>query len=80
MISDFGQFLSAADVVKADKKTYRKGPERKKPVKTGNAQGGSVTTGVKVGKGKGNVVRDANMKKLQQQANRIRKVHSYMNT
>ena len=62
-------------MVKADKKTYRKGTERKKPVKTGNTQGG-MTTGVKVGKGKSNVVRDANMKKLQQQANRIRKVHS----
>jgi hypothetical protein len=67
-------FLSAADVVKADKQTYRKGTERKKPAKPGNAKGGNVTTGVKVGKGKSNVVRDANMKKLQQKANRIRKV------
>ncbi len=65
-------------MVKADKKTYKKGPERKKPVKPGNAKGGNVTTGVKVGKGKNNVVRDANMKKLQQQANRIRKVHPYI--
>lgn len=57
-------------MVKAD----RKAPQKKKNVgkKIGNV------TGLKVGKGKsGNVVRDANMKKLQQQANRIRKVTNF---
>jgi hypothetical protein len=65
-LPDFQSCLTA-DVVKAD----RKAPEKKKPA---GAKGGKAA-GVKVGKGKsGNVVRDANMKKLQQQANRIRKV------
>ena len=58
-------------MVKADLKQVRSVPGKKKIV---GKKGGNVA-GVKVGKGKtANVVRDANMKKLQQQANRIRKV------